>query len=78
MALHMLTTVDNPYDPVTEFDSWNAYDQQLGYHTLALLGRIVKTSDDLSEADQEEAIELAVQEIYDENVSGMHRLIPIP
>lgn len=78
MAQHMLTTVDNPFSPITEFDSWNAFDQQLGYHTLSLLARIAKTSDELSDADQEEAIEDAVQEIFRENVSGMHRLVLIP
>lgn len=77
MAQHMLTTVDNPYSPLDEFDSWNAFDQQMGYHTLSLLGRIVKTSHELSEADAEAAEEEAVQEIARENVSGMHRLVVI-
>lgn len=74
---HMLTTVDNPYSPVTEFDEWHAYDQQLGHHTLSFLARVTKSSDELSEADQHLAIELAIQEICDENVSGLYRKVPI-
>ena len=73
--VHMLTTVDNPYDPFTNFDEWNAYDMRAGYHTMAFLARIVVTSPDLSDADQDLAIELAVQEIAKENVSGVHRMI---
>lgn len=73
--LHMLTTVDNPWNPVTHFQEWQAWDQAAGYHTLALLGRIVVTSDELSEADEADATEVAMQEIVRENVSGMHRLV---
>lgn len=75
MTVHMLTTVDNPFDPFTDFDEWNAYDMSLGYHTMAFLARVASSSHDLSEADQEWAIEQAVQEIARENVSGVHRLV---
>lgn len=75
MAEHMLTTVDNPYDPFTEFDQWRNFDESSGYHTLPLLGRVVITSDDLSEADQSFAIEEAIDEIVRENVSGVHRKV---
>lgn len=72
MALHMLTTVDNPYDPFTEFDAWYAYDTAMGYHTAAYLARVVVTSDELSEADQDLAIELAIDEIVTEDVLGIY------
>jgi len=69
---HMLTTIDNPYDPFTEFDAWYAFDEAAGYHTTAFLARVVRSSDDLSEADQSLAIEDAIDEIVKENVSGIH------
>ena len=72
MTEHMLTTVDNPFNPFTHYDEWDAFDRTQGYHTSAFLARIVRTSDDLSEADQSLAIELAIEEIVKENVSGMH------
>lgn len=75
MAEHLLTTTDNPYNPFTEWDEWLAYDTQVGHHTLALLARITVTSDDLSELDQSQAIDTAMEEIVDENASGMHILI---
>lgn len=71
----MLTTVDNPYDPYTEFDEWNAFDVRMQYNSLALLARIVRTADDLSEFDQDLAIEQGIDEIVKENVSGMHRKV---
>lgn len=75
MVEHMLTTVDNPFNPFTEYDQWHAYDAQLGYHTPSFLARIAKVSDELSEADQSEAIEAAIDEIVRENVTGMFRKV---
>jgi hypothetical protein len=75
MAGHVLTTVDNPFNPVTQFDEWFNWDSMKGYHTLSLLARVVITSDELSEADQAQAVEDAVEEIARENVSGMHRKV---
>lgn len=75
MAEVMLSTNDNPYNPFTEFDQWYAFDTQVGHHTLALLGRVCITSDELSELDQSRAIDHAMDEIVAENVSGMHLLV---
>lgn len=77
MVEHMLTTVDNPFDPSTQFDQWYARDVALGHHSLSLLARIVKTSDALSDADQSLAIEEAIDEIVRENVSGVHKKVVV-
>lgn len=75
MAEHMLTTVDNPFNPFTQFDEWYAFDEASGYHTTAFLARIVRTSHDLSDADQDVAIEAAIDEIVRENVLGVYRKV---
>ena len=72
---YMLTTVDNPFNPFTQFDEWFEYDVKLGYNTASFLDRIVRTSHDLSEADQALAIQNAIDEIVQENVSGMWRKV---
>lgn len=76
MNQHMLTTVDNPYNPFTEFDAWNTWDQAAGYFTLSYLGRVVRTSDDLSEADQSLAHEQAMDDIVSENV-GFYKKVQL-
>ncbi len=78
MVLHMLTTVDNPFNPFTHYDEWNAWDQMMGYHSSALLARIVRTSDELSQAVQDQAIEDAIDEVVRYNISGMHRKVAEP
>lgn len=72
MAEIMLTTIDNPYDPFTQWDDWLAWDEQAGYYTNAYLARIARTSDELSETDQEQALELAMDEILKENITGTY------
>ena len=72
---YMLTTVDNPFDPFTRFDEWYEYDVRMGYHTSSFLDRIAKVSNDISEPDQKLAIQEAIDEIVNENVSGMWRKV---
>lgn len=69
---YMLTTVDNPFNPFTHYDEWSAWDNTAGYHTEAFLARVHRGSDEMSEADEEQAERDAIDEIVRENVSGMH------
>ena len=72
---YMLTTVDNPFDPFTQWNEWLAYDTKLGYDTPGILARLTVNSNDLSEPDQAVAIQNAIDEIITENVSGMWRKV---
>lgn len=72
---YMLTTVDNPFDPFTRFDEWLEYDMRMGYHTSAFLARVAMFSSELSEPDQDLSIQNAIDEIVQENVSGMWRKV---
>ena len=71
----MLSTIDNPWNPFTHYDEWLAEDTRLGYHTPSLLARVVVSSNELSDYDQELDIVRAIDEIVSENVSGMHRKV---
>ena len=57
----MLTTVDNPYDPFTEYDKWLYFDEfQKGYYSSRVLARFAYVSDDLSDGDNLKEIEDAI------------------
>lgn len=75
---HMLSTIDNPYNPFIDFNEWYTWDETHGYHTCAFLARIVRSSDDLSDADQLFANESAIDEIVRENVNGMYIKVADP
>lgn len=72
---YMLTTVDNPYNPFTDFDGWYAFDISKGYYTSAFLARIAMVPEDLPEPYQSLLIQNAIDEIVQENVSGMWRKV---
>jgi hypothetical protein len=78
VAVHMLTTVDNPYNPFTQFDEWFQFDEAAGYNTTQYLARLTYSSPDLSEADQSVAIENAIDDIVEQNVLGIYRKVEAP
>ena len=59
----MLTTIDNPFDPFDQFDSWINFDLEKGYNSCAYLARIAFTSDSLSDAENMKEVERAIDEI---------------
>lgn len=71
----MLTTIDNPYDPFDNFDEWKAFDESKGYYTCEYLARIAKTSDELSQADEDLAINEAIDEILKMNILGIYKKV---
>ena len=75
---HMLTTVDNPFDPWTNWDSWYTWDEAAGYHSTSFLARVTRSAPTLSDSEQDEAEERAIDEIVRENVSGMWKKVPEP
>lgn len=78
MAAHMLSTIDNPYSPLTDYDKWLAFDEAQGYYTPALLARVTTTSDALSDVDQGIAIEEGINTIISEIGSGFYIKVPVP
>lgn len=75
MTQYLLTTVDNPHSPFDNFEAWYVFDTNHEYGTLSLLARVAVYSTELSDADQELAIDQAMDEIVRENVSGMHKKV---
>ena len=57
MAQCALTTVDNPYDPFTQPEAWYRFDEDKGYHSCSYLARIARTSDQLSDAENEQEMD---------------------
>ena len=71
----MLTTVDNPFDPFEQFTSWFMFDEEKGYHTCSYLGRIARTSDQLSEEENELENERAIDEILKSDFRNIYKKV---
>ena len=69
----MLTTVDNPYDPFTQFQQWFLFDMERGYNSCGLLARIAKTSDSLTDEENENEVDRAIDEIIQYDFQNIFR-----
>lgn len=71
----MLTTIDNPHNPFTEWDEWRRFDESKGYNTSGYIARIANVDIDMSEADELVAIKDAIDEIVSINVTGLYKKV---
>lgn len=67
----MLTTVDNPYNPFTDWDKWLKYDRDNGYYTNEYLARVAYTDETLSEEENETILLQAMRDIADFNPTNL-------
>lgn len=75
MAKCMLTTNDNPFDPFDDFDSWYQFDVDKGYNSCAYLARIARTSDQLSDYENDKEVERAIDEIISYDFMNIYKKI---
>ena len=71
----MLTTFDNPFDPFEQFDSWYQFDLDKGYNSSSYLDRIARTSDQLTEEENDREIERAIDEIIKYDPANIYRKV---
>lgn len=60
-----ITTVDNPFDPFDDYTSWFLFDVEKGYYTSSKLARLVKTKEGMTEKEEIEAIEIAIDRLIE-------------
>ena len=70
-----ITTTDNPYDPFKHYIEWFQFDVEKGYNSCAYLARIARTSNQLSEAENLEEIERAIDEIIKFDFRGLYKKV---
>ncbi len=68
---YMLSTIDNPFNPFSKFDEWNQFDLEHNYNSLGLLARIAMTSNELTDKENNEEINRAIDEILKYDLLGL-------
>lgn len=58
-----ITTTDNPFDPFDDYLSWFLFDIEKGYYTSSKLGRLTHLSDEMTEKEELEEVERAIDEL---------------
>ncbi len=72
-----ITTKDNPFNPYNEFDSWFAFDIEKNYYSCSKLARIVKTTNEMTEKEQKEEIERAIDRLIELDPLDIYKKIVI-
>ena len=60
-----VTTIDNPFNPFDDFTSWLMFDVEKGYYSSSKLARLTKLTDDMTEKEESEEIERAVDRLIE-------------
>ena len=71
----MLSTIDNPFNPIDDYESWLAYDIEFDHRTCETLANAVNLSPEMSQAEEEKEIERAIDEII--KYDPVHKFIKV-
>lgn len=70
-----ITTFDNPFDPIEQFPSWFLFDVEKGYNTCSYLARKVVFFDGMTQKEEDEATEKAIDEIIEHDFLNIYKKI---
>lgn len=72
----MLTTLDNPFNPKTDYDKWRNWDISNGYNTEEYLDRVSNIPPDLDDDNEVSSLILdAMMSIVEHDMTGMYKII---
>ena len=72
---HMLTTIDNPFDPFEQFTSWFLFDIEKGYMTCERLAKFAQFSDEMTQKEIDEEIERAMNQMIANDHMNLYILV---
>lgn len=70
-----ITTIDNPFDPIEDFASWFDFDVEKGYYTCSKLARISNVSDDMTQIEEDEEVERAIDRLIEIDPLDLYRKV---
>ena len=70
-----ITTIDNPFNPFNQFVDWFMFDALKGYNSCGLLARIAKTSDSLTDSENDRVVEEAIDEIIKYDFQNIYKKV---
>lgn len=71
----MLTTVDNPFNPRDNYNSWLDWDQTNQYFTQEYLARVANIDADMDDDEVDERTDQAIEEIIENDVLNIYKKV---
>ena len=72
---YMLTTVDNPYNPFTQWDLWYNFDQHAKHYSCEYLDRVSTISEGFTEAESTRELNRAMDWIVKNDPLNIYRKV---
>lgn len=73
MRVCLMTTNDNPFSPLDQFDEWYFFDIQHGYNTCGIVARLSMVSNQLTKEENSRSIEQAIDEFVDLDFTNTYK-----
>lgn len=74
----MLTTIDNPYNPRTDYDKWKVWDEDHKYYTESYIARLLDMEEEIdldNEVRLEELRKKVILDILENDVLNVYTLV---
>ena len=72
---YALSTIDNPFNPFDDFNSWFLFDIEKGYNSCGYLARIANLTPSQTEKESNEEIERAIDEIIQFDFRNIYKKV---
>ena len=73
-----ITTIDNPYDYFSQFTQWYLFDVEKGYNTCERLGKLMETFEGMTQKEEDQALEEAIDKLIDLDFLNIYKKISKP
>lgn len=77
MKQYLLTTVDNPYHPIDEYDAWRMFDMDHGYYTEQRLAKVAAISYNLTDLENQRNINSAIDDFIRLDEQNLYKRIVV-
>ena len=71
----VITTFDNPFDPIDDFDNWWRFDRDHQYNSNELVARLIQLSPQLSPFEEMQAQENAIDTIIKNDFQNIYKKV---
>lgn len=72
-----ITTIDNPFNPITDFNKWFLYDIEKGYYTSSKLARLTNLVEGMTQREEDEEVERAIDRLIELDPLNIYKKVII-
>lgn len=74
----VLTTIDNPYNPKTDYLKWKQWDEESGYYTESYIARLLMMEEEFDIDNELKTVELTnkvINDVLENDPTNLYALV---